>query len=90
MLMQIFTLILLLILVDFKIHGNINISLDANLGARSSLFVSNTANWNCDTGMSRKASICTSMDASSTNAMQLTKYNYNHKLSVQYSDLYKH
>ena len=32
----------LLILVGFKIHGNINVSLDANLGARSSLFITNT------------------------------------------------
>ena len=32
-------MILLLILVDCKFHGNINISLDANLGARSSLLL---------------------------------------------------
>ena len=38
MLMLILTLILLLILVDFTIHGNINISLDANLGVRSSFY----------------------------------------------------
>ena len=79
MLMRILTLILLLILVGFKIHGNINISLDANLGARSSFIVTNTtANGNCDTDISRNASIYTSMDASSTNAIQLTKCNYNH------------
>ena len=84
MLMLILTLILLLILVDLKIHGNINISLDANLGARSSLFITNTtANGNCDTDISRNTSICTSMDASSTNSIQLTKDNYNHKYNTK-------
>ena len=39
MLMLILTLILLLILVDSTVHGNINISLDANLGACSSLLL---------------------------------------------------
>ena len=49
MTMLIPTLILLLTLVDFTIHGNINISLDASLGARSSLSITNTtANGNCD------------------------------------------
>ena len=77
-------LILLLILVDFTIHGNINVSLDANLGARSSLFITNTtANGNCDTDISRNTSIYTSMDASSTNAKQLAKYNYNHKYNTK-------
>ena len=56
-LMLILTLRLLLILVDFKLHGNITISLDANLGARSSLFITNTtANGNCDAGISRNTS----------------------------------
>ena len=82
--MLILTLILLLILVDFTIHGNINISLDANLGARSSLFNTNTAaNGNCDADISRNTSIYTSMDASSTNAIQLTRYNYNHKFNTK-------
>ena len=82
--MLILTLILLLILVDFKFHGNINISLDANLGARSSLFTTNTtANGNCDTDICTNTSIYTSMDASTTNAMQLTKYNYNHKCNTK-------
>ena len=58
MLMLVLTLTLLLILVDFKIHGNINISLDANLGARSSLLVPNTTeNGDCDTDISRNTSI---------------------------------
>ena len=57
-----------------------NVSLDANLGARSSLFITNTtANGNCDVDISRNTRIHTSMHASSTNAIQLTKYNYNHK-----------
>ena len=68
----------------FKIHGNINISLDANLGARSSLSITNTpANGSCDTDISRNTSIYTSMDASSTNAIQLTEYNYNHKYNTK-------
>ena len=41
MFMLMLTLILLLILVDGKMHGTINISLDANLGARSFLFATN-------------------------------------------------
>ena len=58
----------------------ISISLDANLGARSSLFIMNTtANRNCDTDISRNSSIYISMDASSTNAIPPTKYNYKHK-----------
>ena len=74
MFMLFFTLILLLILVDFIIHANINISLDAYLGAPSSLFSTNTtANGNCDTDISRNTSIYTSIDVSSTNAIQLTK-----------------
>ena len=82
--MLILTLILLLILVDFTIHGKISISLDANLGARSSLVIAHTtANGNCDTDISRNISIYTSMDASSTNAIQLTKYNYNHKYNTK-------
>ena len=73
--MLILTLILLLILVDFKILGNIRFSLNAILGARSSLFITNTtANGNCDADISRNTSIYASMDASSTNAIQLTKY----------------
>ena len=49
LLMLILTLILLLILVDFETHVNISVSHDANLGARSSLFITNTtANGNCD------------------------------------------
>ena len=84
MLMPVLTLILLLILVDFKFHGNICISLDANLGALSSLFTTNTiANGNCDTDISTNTSIYTSMDACSTNAIQLTKYNYNHKCNTE-------
>ena len=78
--MLILTLILLLILVDVKIHGNINTSLDASLGARSSLFItSTTANGNCDTDTSRNTSIYTIMDAASTNAIKLTKYNFYYK-----------
>ena len=47
--MLILTLILLLILFDLKIHVNIRVSHDANLGARSSLFItSTTASRNCD------------------------------------------
>ena len=62
MLMLILTLMLLLILVDFEIHGSINISLDASLGARSSLLITNTtANGNCDTDISRNTSIYTSI-----------------------------
>ena len=80
----ILTLILLLIFVVFEIHGNINISLDADLGAGSSRFITNTtANGNCDTDISRNTSIYTRMDASSTNAIQLTKYNYNHKFNTK-------
>ena len=45
----ILTLILLLILVDLKTHVDISVSHDANLGARFSLFITNTtANRNCD------------------------------------------
>ena len=42
MLMLILTLMLLLVLVDFKINVNISISHDANLGVRSSLFITTT------------------------------------------------
>ena len=84
MFLLVLTLLLLLILVDFKIHGNIDISLDANLGAPSSLLITNTtANGNCDTDISRNTSIYTGMDASSTNATQLTKYGYNHKYNTK-------
>ena len=83
-LMLILTLILLLILVDFKTHVNINISHDANRGARSSLFITNTtANRNCDTDINRNTSIYTSMDAASTNSIQLTKHNYNSQCSTK-------
>ena len=40
--MLILTLILLSISVDFKTHVNISVSHDANLGARFSLFITNT------------------------------------------------
>ena len=70
--MLILTLILLLILVDFKTHVNISVSHDANLGARFSFFVANaTANGNCDADIKRNTSIYTSMDASNTKAIQL-------------------
>ena len=70
--MLILTLILLLILVDFKTHVNISVSHDANLGARSSLFITNTtANRNCDADINRNTSIYTSMDVSNTKAIQL-------------------
>ena len=76
--MLILTLILLLILVGLKTHVNISVSHDANLGARSSLFITNTtANRNCDADINRNTSIYTSMDVSNTKAIQLTKYNYN-------------
>ena len=58
LLMFILTLILLLILVDFKTHVTISVSHDANLGARSSLFIANTtANRNCDADINRNTSI---------------------------------
>ena len=44
---------------------------------------STTANGNCDADISRNTSIYTSIDASSTNAIQLTKYNYNHKYNTK-------
>ena len=70
--MLILTLILLLILVDFETHVNISVSHDANLGARSSLFIANTsANRNCDADINRNTSIYTSMDVSNTKAIQL-------------------
>ena len=76
--MQILTLILLLILVHFKTHVNISVSLDVNLGACSSLLITNTtAHRNCDADSTRNTSIYTSMDVSTTKATQLTKYNYN-------------
>ena len=63
--MLILTLILLLILVDFKTHVSISVSHDANLGARSSLFITNTtANRNCAAGINKNTSIYTSMDVS--------------------------
>ena len=68
--MLILTLILLLILVDFKTHVNISVSHDANLGARFSLFIT-TANRNCDADINRNTSIYTSMDVSNTKAIQL-------------------
>ena len=72
MLMLILTLILLLILADFKTHVDISVSHDANLGARSSLFITNTtATRNCDADINRKTSIYTSMDVSNTKAIQL-------------------
>ena len=72
LLMLILTLILLLILVDFKTHVNSSVSHDANLGARSSLFITNTtANRNCDADINRNTSIHTSMDVSHTKAIQL-------------------
>ena len=72
LLMLILTLILLLILVDFKTHVNISVSHDANLGARSSLFIPNTtANRICDADINRNTSIYTSMDVSNTKAIQL-------------------
>ena len=78
LLMLILKLILLLTLVDFKIHVNIRVSHDANLGARSSLFITNTTeNRNCDADINRNTSIYTSMDVCNTKAIQLTKYNYN-------------
>ena len=41
------------------------------------LFITHTtANRNCDTDITRNTSIYTSMYASRTNAMQLTKYNH--------------
>ena len=56
--MLILTLILLLILVDYKAHVNISVSHDANLGARFSLFIFNTtANRNCDADINRNTSI---------------------------------
>ena len=70
--MLILTLILLLILVDFKTHANIGVSHDANLGARSSLFITNTtAHRNCDADINGNISIYTSMDVSHTKAIQL-------------------
>ena len=72
LLMLILTLILLLILVDFKTHVNSSVGHHANLGARSSLFTTNTtANRNCDADNSRNASIYTSMDVVNTKAIQL-------------------
>ena len=60
--MLILTLILLLILADFEIHVNISVSHDANLGARSSLFITNTtANRNCYADINRNTSIYASM-----------------------------
>ena len=47
------------------------------------LFTNTTANRNCDADISRNIGIYTSMDASSTNAMQLTKYDYNHKYNAK-------
>ena len=69
MLTLILTLILLLIFVDFKIHVNMTISHDANLGARFSFFSNTTANGTCDADINRISSMYTSMDASSTNAI---------------------
>ena len=70
--MLIHTLILLLILVDFKTHANISVSQDANLGARFPLFITNTtANRNCDADINRNTSIYTSMDVSNTKTIQL-------------------
>ena len=70
--MLILTLILLLILVHVKTHVNISVSHDANLGARFSLFITNTtATRNCDPDINRNTSIYTSMDVSSTKAIQL-------------------
>ena len=80
MLMLIPTLMLLIILVDSKIQVNINISRDANLGVRSSLFIANTtADRNCDTDSNRNTSIYTSMEVSNR---QLTKYNYNYQYNT--------
>ena len=60
--MLVLTLILLLILADFKTHVNISVSHDANLGARSSLFITNTtANRKCDADTNRNTSIYTSL-----------------------------
>ena len=73
-----------LILVDFNIHVNINVSHGANLGARSSLFITNTtANRNCDTDINRNTSIYTSMAVSNTKAIQLKKYNYNYQCNTK-------
>ena len=73
LLMLVLTLILLLILVDCKTHVNISVTHDANLGARSSLFITNTtANRNCDADICRNSSIYTSMDVSNTKAIQLS------------------
>ena len=70
--MLILTLILLLILVDFKTHVNGSVGHDANLGARSSLSITNTtANRNCDADVNRNTGIYTSMDVSDTKAIQL-------------------
>ena len=70
--MLILTLILLLILVDFKTHVNISVIHDANLGARFSLSITNTtANRNCDADINRNTSIYTSTDVSNTEAIQL-------------------
>ena len=73
--MLILTLILLLILVDFKTHVNISVSHDANLGARFSLLATNTtANRNCDADINRNTSICTSMDVSNSNTKAIQLY----------------
>ena len=83
-LVLILTLIMLLILVDFYIPVNMNIRHDANLGARSSRFITNTtSNTNCDTDISRNTSIYTSMDVSNTNAIQLTKCNYKYQYNTK-------
>ena len=85
MLVLILTLIVQLILVAFEIHVKIYINRhDANLGARSSVFITNTtANRNCDADINRTTSIYTSMDASTTNAIQLAKYNHNYQYNTK-------
>ena len=53
----------------FKTHVHISVSHDAYLGARSSLFITNTtANRNCDADINRNTGIYTSMDVSNTKA----------------------
>ena len=63
----------------------LNVSHDANLGARSSVFITDTtANRNCDTDINRNTCIYTSMDVSNTRAIQLTKYkNYNYQYNTK-------
>ena len=49
-----------------------------------SLFITNTiANRNCDADVNRHTSIYTTMDASSTNAIQVTGCNYNYKYNTK-------